>query len=132
MEKEYAAASKEIRWSVIQRRVVKEENISVTSEEINNYASNFILNQLRQYGLLNNPEFAKSVPNLVKNYLSADGGKNFTQAYEAILSAKCQESIKGKIQVEYVKMHWKELDAMVAEYFKKDKPFEDTSEASAT
>lgn len=119
VEKEYPLASKDIRWSVIQRKIVKENEIKVEQNEINDYATNFILSQFRQYGLLNNPEFEKSMPNIVKNYLSADKGKNFVQIYNTLLNAKTMDFIKSKIQLEYSQIHWKELDALVKEHLEK-------------
>jgi hypothetical protein len=74
----------------------------------------------------------KSMPNLVKNYLSENDGENFIQIYENILDIKCLESIKSKIQIEYIEIHWKELDNMVTEYFKKNASIADTAEASTT
>ncbi len=59
IEKEYPQFVKELRWSIIERKIVDANNIKVEQSEINNFAQDFILGQLRQYGLLNNPEFAK-------------------------------------------------------------------------
>ena len=132
IEKEYLRASKSIRWSVIQRKIISKEKINVSNEEINNYANTLIMKQLQQYGLLNNSQLMKSMPNLVKNYLSENDGENFIQIYENILDIKCLESIKSKIQIEYIEIHWKELDNMVTEYFKKNASIADTAEASTT
>ncbi|MFN3316554.1 MAG: hypothetical protein ACK40K_07065, partial [Raineya sp.] len=133
IEKEYPLVSKDIRWSVIQRKIVQENDIKVEQSEINNYATNFILNQFRQYGLLNSPETANAIPNIVKNYLSADKGKNMMQIYDTILRAKVMETIKSKIQLENVKIHWKEINALRTEYFNKQKEeLTNNEEASAT
>lgn len=133
IEKEYPYASKDIRWSVIQRIIVQENDIKVEQSEINNYATNFILNQFRQYGLLNNPETANAIPNIVKNYLSADKGKNMMQIYDTILRTKVMDLAKSKTQLENLRLHWKEVDAIGTAYFNRQKEeLTNNKEASAT
>ncbi|GAB4127462.1 MAG: trigger factor [Raineya sp.] len=131
VEKEYPIASKEIRWGVIRRKILKENNIKVEQSEINNYATNLIVGRLRQYGLLNSPEFSKSIPNIVKNYLSADGGKNLEKIYDAILNEKVINTIKEKVQLETIKLHWKEVEEAAKKYFEKEEQLLDNSEAKA-
>lgn len=132
IEKEYPHFTKTLRWSVIERKIVDANDIKVEQSEINNYAQNLIIGQLRQYGLLNNPEFANFIPQMVKNYLTADKGKNLNEIYGKILSSKVIEFLKENIQVENIKLHWKEVDKIASEYLKKQEEALSSSEANAT
>ncbi len=132
IEKEYHLFAKETRWSIIERKIVDASDIKVEQSEINDFAQDFILNQLRQYGLLNNPEFANFIPQMVKNYLTADKGKNLNEIYSKILRAKVIDSLKSNLQVENIKLNWKEVNNIANEYFKRTGETLNNSKASAT
>lgn len=53
VERDYPQFTRSLRWSLIQRKVVREQNIEATDEEVKNKVRNNVIQQLYGYGLRN-------------------------------------------------------------------------------
>lgn len=96
VEEHYADYEKELKWSLIRNKVVEQEGLKVSNEEIVDATMQKILGQ---FNMEMTPELEESVRGFADNYLRQENGKNYVQEYEAILAEKVLENLRGKVVV---------------------------------
>lgn len=97
IEENIEAYEKELKWSLIRNKIVEENDLKVTNEEIVNRTKEKMLAQFNLPGI--SEELAESMNNFADNYLKQDNGKNYMNEYEAILAEKVIERLKEKMTV---------------------------------
>lgn len=95
IEKDYPQFAKSLRWSLIVRKVVKEQNIDATAEEVKNKIRENAIRQLYGYGLANIG--AEWIEQFV-NRQAADE-KLVRQTREQLLDDKVMDHLKTKVKL---------------------------------
>ncbi|KAA9325947.1 trigger factor [Adhaeribacter soli] len=88
---------KELRWSMIRNKVVEENDLKVSNEEVINRTKEKMMAQFNLPEV--SEELAESLNQFADNYLRQDNGKNYINEYEAILAEKVIERLKEKMTV---------------------------------
>lgn len=88
---------RELKWSMIRNKVVEENGLKVTNEEVVNRTKEKMLAQFNMPEV--SEEMMESMNQFADNYLRQDNGKNYMNEYEAILAEKVIEALKEKITV---------------------------------
>ncbi len=96
LETEYPKFAKGLRWSLIQRKVVKEQNIEVTDEEVAQRVRANLIQQLYGYGLKNIG--SEWVEQFVQKQLADK--KVVSQTREELYSDKTLDYIKSQVKLE--------------------------------
>ena len=87
----------ELKWSMIRNKVVEENDIKISNEEVVESAKQ---KMLAQFGMAAaTPEMEDAVSGYVDTFLKQNNGKNYVNEYEAILADRVLEFIKSKITV---------------------------------
>ncbi|MCC3157581.1 trigger factor [Hymenobacter sp. 15J16-1T3B] len=97
VEENYADYEKELKWSLIRNKVVEDQGLKVSNEEIMDRTMDKILAQFNMPEV--SEELRESVRGFADNYLRQENGKNYVQEYEAILADKVVDSLRGQIVV---------------------------------
>ncbi|TGE23147.1 trigger factor [Hymenobacter metallicola] len=97
VEEHYSDYEKELKWSMIRNKVVEEQGLKVSNEEIIERTMQKIMGQFNLPEI--SEELQESVRGFADNYLRQDNGKNYVQEYEAILAEKVIENLRGKVVV---------------------------------
>ncbi|MFC5269722.1 trigger factor [Adhaeribacter terreus] len=88
---------KELKWSMIRNKVVEENGLKVTNEEVVNRTKEKMLAQFNMPEV--SEEMMESMNQFADSYLRQDNGKNYMNEYEAILAEKVIEALKEKMTV---------------------------------
>ncbi|MBC6696484.1 trigger factor [Hymenobacter puniceus] len=96
IEEHYDDYEKELKWSLIRNKVVEEQELKVSNEEIVDRTMQKILGQ---FNMEMTPELEESVRGFADNYLRQENGKNYVSEYEAILAERVLENLRGKVVV---------------------------------
>ena len=87
----------ELKWSMIRNKVVDENEIKISNEEVVASAKQKMLSQ---FGMASaTPEMEEAISGYVDSFLKQDNGKNYLNEYEAILADRVLDFIKTKITV---------------------------------
>ena len=87
----------ELKWSMIRNKVVEENEIKISNEEVVDSAKQ---KMLAQFGMASaTPEMEDAVSGYVDTFLKQDNGKNYVNEYEAILADRVLEVLKSKVTV---------------------------------
>ncbi|WP_026463097.1 trigger factor [Adhaeribacter aquaticus] len=87
----------ELKWSLIRNKVVEENNIKVSNDEVVASAKK---KMLAQFGINEpSPEIEESISGYLDNFLKQNDGRNYINEYEAILADRVIDVIKEKITV---------------------------------
>jgi trigger factor len=95
IEQEYAGFAKSLRWSLVQRKVVNEQKLEVSQEEITNRVRANMIQQLYGYGLKNIGE--EWVEQFVQKQLADK--KVVDQTRDQLISDKVLNYIKSKVNL---------------------------------
>lgn len=95
IENDYPQFAKSLRWSLIQRKVVQEQNLQVTEEEIRDRVRANVIQQLYGYGLKNIGE--EWVEQFVQKQLA--DRKVLSQTQEQLTEDKVLAYIKSKVKL---------------------------------
>ena len=93
LEKEYPQFAKSLRWSLIQRKIVKEQNLEVTETEVLDRVRMNVIQQLYGYGLKNIGE--EWVEQFVQKQMADK--KVISQTREQLMEDKVLGYIKSKV-----------------------------------
>jgi trigger factor len=95
IEKDYPGFAKSLRWSLVQRKVVTEQNIEISQEEITNKVRANMIQQLYGYGLKNIGE------DWVEQFVQKQLGdkKVVSQTREQLLEDKVLGYIKSRVHL---------------------------------
>lgn len=88
---------KELKWSMIRNKVVEENDLKVTNEEVMNRTKAKMLAQFNLPEI--SGEMEESMNQFADNYLRQDNGKNYMNEYEAILAEKVIDRLKERMTV---------------------------------
>jgi trigger factor len=87
----------ELKWSLIRNKVVEENDLKITNEEVVKSAK---AKMLTQFGMASaTPEMEEAISGYVDSFLKQDNGRNYVNEYEAILADRVLDLIKEKITV---------------------------------
>ena len=88
---------KELKWSMIRNKVMEENDLKVTNQEVVDRTKEKMLAQFNLPEV--SEEMMESMNQFADNYLRQDNGKNYMNEYEAILAEKVIEALKEKMTV---------------------------------
>lgn len=98
VEAHYSDYERELKWSLIRNRVVEEQGLSVSRDEIRSRVLDKILGQFG--GMQLTDEMRQNMLSFADNYLKQENGKNYVQEYEAILAEKVVAALRGTVVVQ--------------------------------
>jgi trigger factor len=109
LEKEYPGFAKSLRWSLIQRKIVREQNLEVTEEEVTDKVRAGVIQQLYGYGLKNIGE--DWVEQFVQKQLADK--KLVSQTREQAIEDKVLNYIKSVVKLDEKEVSMDEFKALV-------------------
>ena len=109
LEKEYPQFAKSLRWSLIQRKIVKEQNLEVTEAEVLERVRMNVIQQLYGYGLKNIGE--EWVEQFVQKQLADK--KVINQTREQLMEDKVLGFIKSKVNLVEKPIGFEDFKALV-------------------
>lgn len=87
----------ELKWSLIRNKVVEENDIKISNEEV---VASAKAKMLAQFGMASaTPEMEDAISGYVDSFLKQDNGRNYINEYEAILADRVLDVIKDKVTV---------------------------------
>ncbi|ALI97927.1 trigger factor [Rufibacter tibetensis] len=93
----YGQYVKELKWSMIRNKVVEENDIKVSNEDVVNSARQ---KMMAQFNMPEVPEeMADTFNNFLDNHLKQNNGKNFVNEYEALVAERVLEFVKEKVTI---------------------------------
>jgi trigger factor len=88
---------KELKWSMIRNKVVEDNDIKVSNEDVVNSARQ---KMMAQFNMPEVPaEMEETFNNFLDNHLKQNNGRNFVNEYEALVAEKVLAFVKEKIKV---------------------------------
>ena len=96
LEKEYPAFQEDIKWQLVKEKFIKENDLKITEEEVNDLATQVAMAQFRQYGMNNVPE--EYLDEMAKRILSSEKEKKRIE--EKKVEDKVLEFVKESINLE--------------------------------
>ena len=97
VEEHYDDYVKELKWSLIRNKVVEENNLRVTHEEVVNRHLDRLMARFNMPNM--SDDIRDSMRQFAEQQLKQDDGKAYRQEYEAILAEKVLENLRGKVVV---------------------------------
>ncbi len=102
---EYEKSEKGLRYQLIEGKILKENNLQINSEELNDFTKGFVKTQMAQYGQLNPEE--KELNEIVQRVLSnKDEAKRL---HEQLISQKLLNFYKEKITFKVKKVNYEQF-----------------------
>jgi trigger factor len=97
IEENFDKYLKELKWSMIKNKVVEENELKVTNEEVVAATKE---KMLAQFNMPEIPEeLVESMNNYANQYLSQDNGRNYINEYEQLLAEKVLAKLKEQMTV---------------------------------
>ncbi|HEY4650789.1 MAG TPA: trigger factor [Pontibacter sp.] len=97
IEENFDKYTKELKWSMIKNKVVEENELKVSNEEVVNSTKE---KMLAQFNMPEIPEeLVESMNNYANQYLQQDNGRNYINEYEQLLAEKVLAKLKEKMTV---------------------------------
>ncbi len=93
---EYKSYSKELTWSLIRNKVLKDQELKVEHEDVVNEAKQLIKTQFAGSGL---PQMDDQLDMFANNYLQGENGENYMKVFNQVQSTKVLDYIKGAIAI---------------------------------
>ena len=97
IEEHYDDYARELKWSMIRNKVVEEQGLKVSKEEIEERALDQLMSQFG--GMAGGTDMREAMRSYITKQLRADNGKQYVDTYEAILAEKVVENLRGKVVV---------------------------------
>jgi trigger factor len=88
---EYENYARGLRWRLIENKIIKDNNIEITPDELREYARQIIRNQFAQYGHMNIDE--ETLNNMLARYMSKE--EQVRKMYEELADRKVFEFLKS-------------------------------------
>lgn len=105
LEEEYPSFAKNLKWSLIVKKVSKENNVDVSMEEVRQRTADQIRQQMMQYGLTDLPE--AEMKNFVDNMMAKKD--HASQTRETLLEEKLFDYFKKQIKTKDKKVTLEEF-----------------------
>ena len=105
IDKEYPAFAKNLKWSLIIKKVSKENNIDVTMDEVKAKTAAQVRQQMMQYGISDMP--AEEMDKFVANMMARKD--HATQTRETLLEEKLFDYFKDQIKTKEKKVTLEEF-----------------------
>ncbi|AKD03584.1 trigger factor [Pontibacter korlensis] len=97
IEENFDQYVRELKWSMIKNKVVEENELKVTNEEVVEATKE---KMLAQFNMPEVPEeLMESMNNYAQQYLQQDNGRNYINEYEQLLAEKVLAKLKEKMTV---------------------------------
>lgn len=109
VEEDYPRFSKQLRWSLITQKVIRENNLQVTPEEIKDKVRVNLLQQLFGYGMKNMQE--EWIEQFVEKQMK--DRKNLEQTHDQILDEKVIGFMKSKVKMNEKSISFEDFKTMV-------------------
>jgi len=97
LQEEYATYAKELKWSLIRNKIVKDQDFKVENDEVVEEAKNLIRKQFGQAGLIGQME--DKLEMFAQNYLQAENGDNYMKIYNQVQNNKVFGYLKENITI---------------------------------
>lgn len=120
IEKEFPRILDDLKFSLAKNKIIKEQNIEVSREDVEALGNETAKTQFIQYGILNIRE--EFLEDYVKNMLSNE--KTVNDLYQQTLNKKIIEGMKQTVDVEEKEITSKELSDMLEKEKEKEKETE--------
>lgn len=95
LQKEFPAYADSLRWRLIENRIVKDQNITVTEDEVKQEANAYIISEFKKYGQMPGDD---EVQKICKDLLSKE--KESRRFYEALYSKKVLGVVRDVCTIE--------------------------------
>ena len=96
LDLEYGTYAKELRWSLIRNKILKDQEIKVENEDVTNEAKELIRRQFAGSGL---PEMNEQLDTFAQNYLQGENGENYMKVFNQVQSSKVLDYIKSEATI---------------------------------
>ncbi len=96
LDLEYGTYAKELRWSLIRNKILKDQQIKVEHEDVTNEAKELIKQQFAGSGL---PEMNDQLDTFANNYLQAENGENYMKVFNKVQGNKVIDYIKEEATI---------------------------------
>ncbi|MFD2248044.1 trigger factor [Pontibacter ruber] len=97
IEENFDKYVRELKWSMIKNKVVEQNELKVSNEEVVNSTKE---KMLAQFNMPEIPEeLVESMNNYANQYLSQDNGRNYIQEYEQLLAEKVLAKLRETMTV---------------------------------
>lgn len=96
LDLEYGTYAKELRWSLIRNKILKDQEIKVENEDVTNEAKELIKRQFSGSGL---PEMNDQLDTFAQNYLQGENGENYMKVFNQVQSGKVLDFIRGEATI---------------------------------
>ncbi len=116
VEQEFDQYSDTFRWQLLENHLIKQNNIEVKPEEVNEELEKFVKAQLKQYGQENVPK--EMLDEYVKNI--ASNKEEVKKVYEHIFEQKLLDLFKQKLLLLEEDISYDDFVQLVTEKYKKD------------
>lgn len=97
IDMEYSMYSKELKWSLVRNKIVKDQEIKVENEDVLNEAKELIKKQFMGSGL--GDQMNDQLDTFAKNYLQGEDGENYMKVFNQVQSEKVLAYIKSEVTV---------------------------------
>ena len=97
LKEEYDSYSKELKWSLIKNKVIKDQSLKAENEEVVAAAKELIQAQFGQAGI--SSQMGDKLDMFAQNYLQGENGENYMKVYNQVLNKKVLDHIKSNITI---------------------------------
>ena len=112
VEQDYKKYSGRMKWQLIENRIVHENNIQVTKEEIENFSKQMIVNQFAQYG--NTYLTDEMISDMAKRYMGKE--ENVKMIIQNISERKAFNYLNSIVKKDVKKVSYDEFIKIVKEH----------------
>lgn len=112
VEKDFDKYVEEYKWSLVRNKIVEDNKIEVSYEEVKNDAFNRVV---RQYlgGAEVNDEMKETFKGFIDKYLAEENGKNYYSHLENVLSSKVMDFLKENVTLKSQEVTTGEFEKIV-------------------